>query len=44
MLIFADQDDLPRPLLARLSNVGGEQIASLDARDDLERKILRKVA
>ncbi len=44
LLIFADQADLPRPVLARLSNVGGEQIASLDARDDIERKILRKVA
>lgn len=44
LLIFADQSELPRPVLARLSNVGGEQIASLDARDDIERKILRKVA
>jgi len=24
--------------------LGGEQIASLDARDDIERKMLRKVA
>ena len=44
LLIFAYQAELPRPVLARLSNVGGEQIASLDARDDIERKILRKVA
>lgn len=44
LLIFSDQSSLPRPVLARLSNVGGEQIASLDARDDIERKILRKVA
>ncbi|MGV9013736.1 MAG: hypothetical protein ACOH13_14175 [Flavobacteriales bacterium] len=44
LLIFADQADRPRPVLARLSHVGGEQIASLDARDDMERRILRKVA
>lgn len=44
LLIFADQGTIPRPDLARLSNVGGEMIASLDARDDFERKLLRKVA
>ncbi|MCB9168865.1 MAG: DUF1828 domain-containing protein [Flavobacteriales bacterium] len=44
LLIFADQGSLPRPVLARLSNVGGEQIASLDAQDDIEWKIARKRA
>ena len=44
LLIFADQGTIPRPDLARLSNVGGEMIASLDAREDFERKLLRKVA
>lgn len=44
LLIFADQGSIPRQDLARLSNVGGEMIASLDARDDFERKLLRKVA
>jgi hypothetical protein len=44
ILVFADQQDIGRKDLARLTNVGGEMVASLDARDDLERKILRKVA
>lgn len=44
LLIFADQTGLPRNVLARLSNVGGEQIASLDAEEDIKRKIQRKVA
>jgi len=44
ILIFADQGALPRPDLARLSNVGGEMIASLDAESDFSRKLLRKVA
>ncbi len=44
LLIFADQETIPRPDLARLSNTGGEMIASLDATDDFRRKLLRKVA
>lgn len=44
LLIFADQTIIPRPDLARLSNTGGEMIASLDAVDDFSRKLLRKVA
>ena len=44
ILIFSDQGALPRPDLARLSNVGGEMIASLDAESDFSRKLLRKVA
>lgn len=44
LLIFSDQSLLPKGDLARLTNAGGEMIASLDARDDLRRKILRKVA
>jgi hypothetical protein len=43
LLIFADQTTIPRPDLARLSNTGGEMIASLDAVDDFSRKLLRKV-
>jgi Domain of unknown function DUF1828 len=43
LLIFADQTIIPRPDLARLSNTGGEMIASLDAVDDFNRKLLRKV-
>jgi hypothetical protein len=44
VLIFADQSLLPRKDLARLSNAGGEMIASLDAQDDFRRKITRRAA
>lgn len=44
LLIFSDQGSIPRADLARLSNVGGEMIASLDAEADFQRKLLRKVA
>lgn len=44
LLVFDDQQQVPRRDLARLSNVGGEMVASLDAREDLERKLRRKVA
>lgn len=44
LLIFADQGSIPKGDLARLSNVGGEMIASPDAEDDLRRKVLRRVA
>lgn len=44
ILIFADQAAIPKSDIARLSNVGGEMVASMDARDDLSRKILKKVA
>jgi hypothetical protein len=44
LLIFADQGSMPKQDLARLSNAGGEMIASLDAADDFKRKLLRKVA
>ena len=44
MLIFSDQSQIPRPDLARLSNAGGEMIASLDAQDDIRRKIGRRVS
>lgn len=43
MLVFADQTEIPRRDLERLSNVGGEMIGSLDAREHLERKLLQKV-
>lgn len=43
LIIFSDQGALPKADLARLTNVGGEQIASLDAEEDLRRKLLRKV-
>lgn len=44
LLIFADQSLIPRADLARLSNAGGEMVATLDAREDLQRKILRRAA
>lgn len=43
LLIFSDQGNLPKQDLARLSNAGGEMIASLDAGEDFSRKILRKI-
>jgi hypothetical protein len=43
LLIFADQTTMTRSDLARLSNTGGEMIASLDAVEDFSRKLLRKV-
>lgn len=42
LIIFAEQESIPKRDLARLSNVGGEMIASLDAKDDLKRKIMRR--
>ena len=43
ILIFSDLGVIPKPDLARLSNAGGEMIASLDAESDFSRKLLRKV-
>jgi hypothetical protein len=43
LLIFSDQGTIPKQDLARLSNAGGEMIASLDAETDFSRKLLRKV-
>lgn len=43
LLIFSDQGTIPKQDLARLSNAGGEMIASLDAEEDFYRKILRKI-
>lgn len=43
LLIFSDQGSIPKQDLARLSNVGGEMIASLDAETDFSRKLFRKV-
>lgn len=42
-LVFANQEDIPRPDLARLSNAGGDMISSLNAKDDLGRKLLKKI-
>ncbi len=44
LLVFSNQEEIPRHDLARLSNVGGEMIASLNAEDDLRRKLMKKAA
>ena len=43
ILVFANQSELPRTDLARLSDVGGEMVSSLASQDDLRRKILERV-
>jgi hypothetical protein len=44
LLVFADQGAIPKLDLARLTNAGGEMIASLDAEADFSRKLQRKIA
>ncbi len=44
ILVFEDQRNIPRMDLARLSDVGGDMISSLNARDDLSRKITQRIA
>lgn len=44
IIVFASQEEIPRSDLARLSDVGGEMISSLDASEDFNRKLLRRVA
>ena len=43
IIVFANQADIPRVDLARLSDVGGEMISSLESTSDLNRKLLRRV-
>ena len=44
IIVFENQTEIPRMDLARLTDVGGEMISSLDASDDFNRKLLRRVA
>ena len=44
LLVFQDQQEIPRSDLARLTNVSGEMIASPNAVDDFRRKLKRKCA
>ncbi len=44
ILVFEDQAAMPRADLARLSDVGGEMVSSLASQEDLNRKLLRRVA
>ena len=41
VIVFADQQEIPRFDVARLTNVAGTAVASLDAEQDLRRKIER---
>lgn len=43
LLVFANQEEIPRADLARLSNIGGEMIASLNAESDFRRKLARRL-
>ncbi len=42
MLVFEDQSEIPRLDLARLSDVGGDMISSLESSADLSRKLLQR--
>jgi hypothetical protein len=44
LIVFQDQSSIPRGDLARLSNVAGTQIASLEAEPEFARKIERALA
>jgi len=43
IIVFENQAEIPRSDLARLSDVGGEMISSLESTTDLNRKVLRRV-
>ena len=44
VIVFANQQEMPRLDLARLTNVAGTAVASLEAEEDLRRKIERLAA
>jgi hypothetical protein len=44
IIVFQDFDGIPKNDAKRLMNVAGEMISSLDAKNDLSRKILKRVA
>ena len=44
ILVFSDQAEIPRMDLARLSDVGGDQVSSLASSEDLRRKMERRIA
>jgi len=44
VIVFADQTEIPRVDLARLSDVAGDLISSLESTEDLNRKLLRRLA
>lgn len=44
ILAFSDQTEIPRLDLARLSDVGGDMVSSLESSADLRRKLERRMA
>ncbi len=44
VVVFEDQTEIPRIDLARLSDVAGDQISSLESTEDLNRKLVRRIA
>lgn len=44
LIVFQDFDEIPKNDAKRLMNVSGEMITSLDGREDLSRKLLKRVA
>ena len=44
IIVFEDQAEIPRTDLARLSDVAGDLISSMESTGDLERKILKRAA
>ena len=44
IIVFKNQGEIPRMDLARLSDVGGEMVSSLESHSDLERKLSRRIA
>lgn len=44
LIVFADQKTMPRGDLARLTNAADEMIASIDAREDISRKVMKRAA
>lgn len=43
MIVFQNMSELPRADVSRLTNAANDQVDSLDAADDLRRKLLRRV-
>lgn len=43
MIVYQNMAELPRPDLSRLTNAANDMIDSLDATDDFQRKLLRRV-
>ncbi len=44
IIVYENQQEIPRLDLARLTKVADTEVASLDAQDDLQRKLDRRAA